>query len=214
MAIRVGLTYRFEAKAGPYLRALREAGLDPVSITPDCRRGLDGLAGLVLSGGTDLDPGLYGQTRHPNTQQPDRERDELERELVLQALHGDLPVLAICRGMQLFNIVHGGTLHQDVDGHSAKELGAHHVQVMPGTMLATITGGGPKEVNSRHHQTVDRLGNGLIVSAQATADGTIEAIERPDRRFALAVQWHPEDRIDSDELDRRLFLAYAAAVGG
>lgn len=221
MATRVGLTFRFETKATPYVRALEAAGLAPVAIVPDAPRGLEGLAGLVVSGGTDLDPGMYGHVRHAETEDPDIPRDTLESNLLRQALDADIPVLAICRGMQLFNVVCGGTLCQHVETLAThrpprppeNELyrTAHTVDLVAGSRLREIIGAGSKQVNSRHHQSIDRLAAGLTVSARA-ADGVIEGIELPHRRFAVGVQWHPEDRVFTDVTDLRLFEAFAAAV--
>ncbi len=166
---------------------------------------LDGM-GLVLSGGSDLDPASYGAEADPRTEAPDPERDAMEQKLLRQALELDLPVLAICRGMQLFNVTHrGGTLIQHVEGH---RVPLHDTTIGEGTQLATIFGAGRRSVNSRHHQVAGRLGEGLIVSARA-ADGVIEGLERTDRRFAVAVQWHPEDLMPQD---RALFEAFRNAL--
>jgi gamma-glutamyl-gamma-aminobutyrate hydrolase PuuD len=216
MARRAGLTYRFEEKAKPYRDALELAGLEVVNITPGCPPSLDGLDGLVISGGPDLDPFLYGEERHPESQEPDIGRDALESKLAIAALEADLPLLCICRGMQLFNVVHRGSLLQHIATaatHRSTRQSAHAISVAPGTLLARIIGEGEQEVNSRHHQAVGRLGGGLRISARAP-DGIIEAIERPDKRFALAVQWHPEDRVFTDPNDRRLFELFAKAADG
>lgn len=161
--------------------------------------------GLVLTGGTDVDPSIYGAEREPATDEPDCERDAMELRLLREALHRDLPVLAICRGMQLFNVAHtAGTLMQDIAGHRAP----HNVSVAPGTQLAKILGAGTRSVNSRHHQAVGSVGRDLSISARA-ADGVIEALERAGRRFAIAVQWHPEDIFAQE---RALFEAFCEAL--
>lgn len=220
--MRVGVTFRFESKVVRYEFALRQVGIDPVRISPDVPRSIESLDGLVLTGGTDINPARYGQDRHAVTEDPDDARDELEIRLLHIALDLGLPVLAICRGMQLFNVAHGGTLIQHLataDLHSQKmpaaEPGkhgpAHEVHVHANTQLARIIGEGTHQVNSRHHQAVDRVGDGLIVSAIST-DGVIEAVERPDKPFALAVEWHPEDRVISSEADRKLFEAFASQL--
>jgi len=210
------LTYRFEEKAKAYAEALRAAGLEPVFLTPDALPTTQGFDGLLLSGGTDLDPALYGQTPYPETEQPDRDRDAMEISLLRAALSRDLPVLAICRGMQLFNIAHGGSLHQHLasaDRHRVRDnLDAHGIAVQDGSQLARIVGSGEYTVNSRHHQGVDRVGSGLNVSAYSD-DGVIEGLERADRKFTVAVQWHPEDRIHADPKDLELFRALARAIG-
>lgn len=177
---------------------------------------MESLDGLVLAGGTDINPARYGQPPAPESDRPDDQRDEVETRLLRDALAHRIPVLAICRGLQLFNVVHGGTLIQHLpDGgpHQLKqpEAIAHTVQVTRGTRLASIVGEGEYGVNSRHHQAVDRVAEGLIVSAIAP-DGVIEAIEKPGHSFAVAVQWHPEDRILVSAADRKLFEAFASSV--
>lgn len=203
---RVGVTYRSEKKIAPYAEALRAVGIEPVLVTPDQAQGSFTARGLVLSGGTDLDPNLYGQReRHALAQEPDVERDALEQRLLLDALSAHLPVLAICRGMQLFNVAHaGGTLVQHIEGHK----GEHQIAIAAGTRLAEIFGAGTRPVNSRHHQAIGRVGEGLIVSA-TSPDGVIEGLERSDQRFAIAVQWHPEDMMPEQ---RRLFEAFREAL--
>jgi putative glutamine amidotransferase len=121
-------------------------------------------------------------------------------------LAAGLPVLAICRGMQLFNVVHGGALTQHLDSHNSPD-GLHHIHVVPNSRLAAIIGEGEHAVNSRHHQAVGRVGGGLMVSARS-GDGVIEALERPGEAFAVAVQWHPEDRVLVSQADRKLFEAF------
>lgn len=211
----VGVTYRFEEKLKPYEDALRAAGLDVVRIPAGSSSKLDGLGGLVLTGGTDVDPSFYREKPAPETQTPDRERDEMELSLLQQALSVDLPVLAICRGMQLFNVAQGGALIQHLGEGSPHTWGrdvdhAHSIITVEGTHLSRILGPGEHVVNSRHHQAVDpdRTGKGLIVSAKSP-DGVIEGLEMPGQRFAIAVQWHPEDLFRQDA---RLFQALAEAV--
>jgi putative glutamine amidotransferase len=202
---RAALVFRDEKRIAPYADALRSAGIDPVLVTPDAPLDSLGGLGLVLSGGSDVDPASYGAKADPSTEEPDVERDAMERKLLSEALELDLPVLAICRGMQFFNIAHaGGTLIQHIEGH---RIPLHDATIHEGSALAGIFGAGKRGVNSRHHQVVGRLGEGLIVSARA-ADGVIEALERRDRRFAVAVQWHPEDLPQ----DRPLFQAFGNAL--
>jgi putative glutamine amidotransferase len=219
MNSRAGLTFRYPDKAERYADALRQAGVEPVLISPEERRDLTGLQGLLLSGGTDLNPALFGAAPHPEDEDPDDARDELERALLTAALDADLPVLAICRGMQLFNVAHGGSLIQHLDNlavHQVRSpdpaLPAHEILVEPGTQLEAVLGKGKHAVNSRHHQGIDRVGVGLRVSARCVADGVIEALERDDRRFALAVQWHPEDQARRDAVQRKLFEAFGDAL--
>ena len=207
--MRAGVTYRFEDEVGRYEAALREVGIEPVRISPtDAVHSLDSLDGLLLTGGTDVNPSRYGAARDPKTEDPDDPLDELEIALLGDALSAGMPVLAICRGMQLFNVFHGGNLIQHLDVHDSPDA-LHNIRVAPGSRLAGIIGEGEHAVNSRHHQAVDRVGSGLIVSAKS-CDGVIEALERPGNSFALALQWHPEDRILTSDADRKLFQAFAS----
>lgn len=213
MSERVGVLFRNPEKLRPYERALREAGLDPVRLPPDDPRPLDGLAGLLFTGGGDVNPSRYGAAPAPETYGVDEPRDEAESRRMREAIERDIPFFCICRGMQLFNVVCGGTLIQHLDGHRIQRENpgqpVHSVEILPDTRLREILGTERHEVNSRHHQAVDRVGDWLMVSA--CADDVIEAIELPGRRFALGVQWHPEDSIDNP-LDRRLFDAFSNAV--
>lgn len=216
---KAGLTFRSEHKAEPYAEALRRAGIEPILIAVDQPRSLAGMQGLLLSGGTDLNPARYGASPHPGNEIPDDARDELETRLLAEALAANLPVLAICRGMQLFNVAHGGTLIQHLENAAAHQVHgsdpaqpAHPILVEPDSRLGAILGEGAHSVNSRHHQAVERVGAGLRVTARSTPDGVIEALERDDRRFALAVQWHPEDQARRDAEQRKLFQAFAEAL--
>jgi putative glutamine amidotransferase len=209
---RVGVTYRDPEKLRPYVEAVEKAGMEPVPIHPDDPLPLDGLDGLLVSGGTDLDARLYGADPHPANARPDDGRDALERRLLEEALARDLPALCICRGMQLFNVIHGGTLVQDMGGHRLPGIDeAHRIEVIPGTKLSAILETSSHLVNSRHHQAIDRVGQGLTISA-TSHDGHIEALEHSGKRFALAVQWHPEDLVDEQEEAKRLFAAFAQAA--
>jgi len=212
---RVGLTagspeHMPDSKLIPYESALRAVGLEPVVIRPG--DAIPQFDGLLLSGGTDLDPALYKQARGEKTEDPDTPRDEMESQLLAEALASGTPVLAICRGMQLFNVHFGGTLHQHIEGHEQRGVdNAHEVEIQAGTAFAKIAGAGTHLINSRHHQVVDRAGAGLTVNA-ISADGYIEGLELAGHPFAVAVQWHPEDRIATSECDRRLFQAFAATL--
>ena len=219
MSLKAGLTFSEPHKVEPYAEALRKAGIEPVLISAEDPRSLCGLQGLLLTGGTDLNPARYGAPPHPASEAPDDRRDELETRLLAEALAANLPVLAICRGMQLFNVAHGGTLPQHLENSAAHvvrgddpALPAHQILVEPETRLAAILGAGAQAVNSRHHQAVERVGAGLRVTARSTPDGVIEALERNDRRFALGVQWHPEDQARRDATQMKLFEAFAAAL--
>ena len=217
MPRRVAFTYgredpQWPAKVGPYLEALQLAGLEPVLCLPGSNIDLAHYAGLVLGGGADLDPARYGQSPAPEAEEPELERDDLEFALLAQANSSGLPHLAICRGLQLFNVFHGGTLQQHI-GESHRHRGiadAHTVTLAADTRLGRITGVTEFTVNSRHHQAVDRVAPLLLVSARA-ADNTVEALELSSHPFAIAVQWHPEDRARTHLPDQRLFAAFARA---
>ncbi|WP_432032256.1 gamma-glutamyl-gamma-aminobutyrate hydrolase family protein [Streptomyces antibioticus] len=150
------------------------------------------LDGLVVAGGPDVEPVHYGAGRDPRTGPPARERDAWELALIDAALAAEVPLLGVCRGMQLLNVALGGTLTQHIDGHveTVGVFGHHPVKPVPGTLYAEAV---PEEsdVPTYHHQAVDRLGSGLLASAHA-ADGTVEAIELPAAGWVLGVQWHPE----------------------
>ncbi|MBV9268645.1 MAG: gamma-glutamyl-gamma-aminobutyrate hydrolase family protein [Acidobacteriaceae bacterium] len=215
---RVLVPYRHSEKATPYLRALESAGCEPAGFltAKPCR--LDGFSGLLLTGGTDVNPARYGERPHPETNEPDDERDQIELDLLDQAIEANIPVLAICRGMQLVNVHHGGTLTQHLDSvhHDPdlknKGMAAHGVEVESGTRLAEMVGSARIRVNSRHHQAVARLGAELRVSGRDEQDEVIEAIEGTGRGFIVGVQWHPEDQVASDPVALRLFQRFAAVL--
>jgi len=164
---------------------------------------LDALDGLIVSGGPDLDPALYGQEPHPETAGVREERDRGELALLTSALERDLPVLAVCRGSQLLNVARGGDLVQhlpEVVGHERHKhtpgaFADHDVDVAAGSRLGALLGE-RAPVKSHHHQGFGRVGEGLVASAWAD-DGTVEALEDPRRRFALGVLWHPEEGEDA-----------------
>jgi putative glutamine amidotransferase len=197
-----------------YVKAVEQAGGRALLVPPAADgidETLDALDGLIFSGGADLDPRLYGQELHPETSGVTEERDRFELALLEGALERDMPVLAICRGSQVLNVARGGDLVQhlpDVVGdekhnHTPGTFADHDVTVEEGTRLGELLDG-RAPVKSHHHQGFGRLGEGLKVSAYAE-DGTVEAVEDPDRRFALGVLWHPEagdDRKLFEELVR------------
>ena len=218
----IGVTFRSPEKAAPYLEALRGLGASFTRLTPGPPRTIDGIGGLLVTGGgADINPARYGQQPRPETDgPPDDERDAMEASLIQDAIDADLPVLAICRGMQMFNVVHGGHLNQHIPeaglhrvkpppGHRHEIV--HSIQVEPGSLLATILGAEEHPVNSRHHQAVQTVGANLTVSARAP-DGVIEALERPGHRFALACQWHPEESVLTNPGDRKILEAFLAAL--
>jgi putative glutamine amidotransferase len=169
---------------------------------------LDLLDGLVLAGGADIDPSSYGEQAHPETVDTVPERDRFEIALVRAAIECDLPVLGICRGMQLINVAHGGSLLQHLPerfGHHEHlrvpgtfDGADHDVDLVEGTLAARAAGETHHATKSHHHQGIDRLGEGLRISGCSAMDHLPEAIEVPGRRFVLGVQWHPE----ADETSR------------
>ena len=171
--------------------------------------------GLLLPGGGDMDPKFYGQERIPACGEPNLLRDAAEPLLLRAFLAADKPVLGICRGIQVLNAVLGGDLYQDIkpfehlphNGHWAK---VHTVTVRRGTLLSRILGQDTVLVNSQHHQAVDRVAPGFTLAA-LSEDGIVEAIEKPDARFCLGVQWHPEWLSDADPAMQRLFDAFVNA---
>lgn len=188
-----------------YVESVERAGGRPLLVPPSTEgvtETLDALDGVVFSGGVDIDPLRYGAAAHPSTDPPQPHRDEGELALLRAALELDVPLLAICRGFQLMNVARGGDLVQHLPetvGHEAhrETLGVfseHPVEVREGTRLAGIVGA-LSGVKSHHHQAVGAIGEGLVETAWA-ADGTLEGLEDPSRRFAVGVLWHPEAHED------------------
>jgi putative glutamine amidotransferase len=191
-----------------YVSAVQGAGGIAVVLAPDPEladdpsEALQLLDGLLLAGGADIDPSSYGAVSHPETDAGPLERDAFEIGMASAAIELDLPVLGICRGMQLINVACGGTLLQHLpesQGHEEhrRVLGSfdgadHDVQTVDGSLVSRVTGEHTHVTLSHHHQGVDRVGEGLVISARAGVDGLPEAIEMPDRTFVLGVQWHPE----------------------
>lgn len=211
---RVMVSGSSPVKMEPYFAALRAAGLEPFAA--EASRGIAEAEGLLLTGGSDIDPRFYGQQPDRALGETDPERDAYELELLTLADRTGLPVLAICRGMQLVNVHRGGTLIQHLaqsERHRRRDTPAsaavHPVVISAGSRLQEILGADQAQVNSRHHQAVDRLGAGLAISARDAEDGVVEAIEDPSHTFLVAVQWHPEDQAPVDEVQRRLFTAFA-----
>jgi putative glutamine amidotransferase len=206
-----------------YIEGVNLAGgivvlLPPQPVDADiAERVLDGLDGLIITGGRDVDPGAYGQQPHAATDEAvaeNRQRDALEFALLRGAIRRGMPVLGICRGAQVLNVALGGTLHQhlpDVLGHTHHQQGdavfaTSSIRTVPGTRVAALVGES-SDAQCYHHQAIDQLGEGLMVTAR-DSDGVIEAVEIPGENFVLAVQWHPEERLD----DLRLFAGVVQAA--
>jgi len=211
-----------------YIRAVERAGGIPLLLTPyhspeAITRFSSLIDGLLLTGGGDIDPARFGEPWHSKTDLVSPERDELElRRVTRQAIDSGLPLLAICRGLQVLNVALNGTLHQhvpDVFGdhvaHSqpgGRSDRTHEVTIEPDTLLSRLAGGDELRVNSFHHQAIKDLGAGLRPVAWAE-DKVIEAVEMPGARaFMLAVQWHPEELIDDDPAALRLFESLVDAA--
>jgi putative glutamine amidotransferase len=197
-----------------YVDAVHRAGGMALALAPDPvlvddpDEVLDLVDGLMLIGGSDLAPASYGAEAHPETIGSVPERDAFEVALAARALQRDMPLLGICRGMQIMNVARGGTLLQhlpDVVGHGdhRRVLGSfdgadHRVRLQAGSLAARAAGEEDHNTKSHHHQAVDRIGDGLVVTGWAEMDDLPEAIELSSNRFALGVQWHPE----ADEASR------------
>ncbi len=189
-----------------YIEAVQHAGGVATLLPPDAYltehpdEALDHLDALLLAGGADLDPGTYGAAPHPQSASQAGLRDAFELSLARAAIARDMPVLGVCRGMQVINVARGGTLHQHVPellGHEDHRrvpgtFGDHDVRLTPGSLAARAAGGVHVPTKSHHHQAVDRVGDGLRVTGWATVDDLPEAIELGSARYALGVQWHPE----------------------
>lgn len=215
--------------SGNYPAALAACGaapaIIPLGLPDDILRDLfERLDGLLLAGGVDIAPAAYGEAPHPALGRVDPARDDAELKVARWALAADLPILGICRGIQSLNVAAGGTLYQDLPAQypgairhayrpaeSPWEQPTHRVTVAADSRLAAILGAAGLAVNSFHHQAVKDPAPGFAVVARAE-DGVIEGIERPDARFVVGVQWHPEGMFRTDPLARRLFAAFVEAA--
>jgi putative glutamine amidotransferase len=204
MKPRIGITPC--SHVDDYVESVRAAGGEPIVLRNDDRPDevLHRVDGILLTGGPDVDPALYRQPKHDSTE-IDPARDAFEVPLSRAALSDNVPLFAICRGVQVLNVAAGGTLVQDIPTqssttidhaiHRARDAHAHDVQLVEGTRLASILDGQTADacsVNSRHHQAVGEVAPSFVVSA-VSPDGIVEAIERPDAAFCVGVQWHPEN---------------------
>ena len=225
----VGITLRPQAGAEDrpprlvqnraYLDAIEAAGAIPMPLPllrdPDKLRALyERCDAICLPGGPDVVPQRYGEDpREDAGISSEDELDETEMLLTRWLVAEDRPTLAICRGIQVLNVALGGTLWQDIADHrqAQRDRLAHPVHIAPGTRLHDVLGCTELEVNSLHHQAIRQVGEGLTVSA-TTDDGLVEAVELPERRFLIGVQWHPEELVGSSDVQRRLFTALVAAA--
>ena len=205
-----------------YTEALRRAGAIPVIVPPQPENAAEivaGLDGLLLAGGYDCDPGLYGEDRHPTVETMDERRQQNDLSLAKAARERGIPTLGVCLGLQVMNVAAGGTLIQDIDSAIETEIvhasepedrARHDVIVEDGTHLASILGARELNVNSSHHQAIRNVAKGLRVTAHAP-DGIVEGLEDPRHPFYLGVQWHPED-LTGEESASRLFAAFVEAA--
>jgi len=216
---------------GAYLRAVQSAGGAPIMLATQFEQAsvvalMAAAQGLVLTGGGDVLPALYEQETHPSTSGISVDRDRMEIEALGIALERGLPVLAICRGMQVLNVAMGGSLLQDLPslrpsdlnhaqtsgGAYARDAVTHAVRVEAASCLATVLGAAELRTNSMHHQALDRPGKGVVPVAWAS-DGVIEGVEMPGEHWVFGVQWHPEELFEQHDHARQLFAAFIAACG-
>lgn len=205
-----------------YVESLRRAGAIPVLIPPqpeNIETLLEGLDGVVLAGGNDCDPALYGETLHPSCETMDRRRQENDLAIARAARAKGIPTLGICLGVQVMSVAAGGSLYQDIQSqiegsmnHASEpeNRSRHDVRIEPRTRLASILGDTQLNVTSSHHQSVKNPGSGLRITAKAP-DGIIEGLEDPDHRFYVGVQWHPED-MRGEKSAAKLFGAFVEAA--
>ena len=205
-----------------YVDSIRRAGAVPVVIPPqpeNARDLIDNLDGIVLAGGDDCDPSVYGEEKHPTVEPMDPRRQDADLTLAKIARDRGIPTLGICLGVQVMNIAAGGTLIQDIDSHLDTEIehvsepedrARHDVIIENNTRLASILGTNEINVNSSHHQAINKIGDGLRVTAHAP-DGIVEGLEDPRHPFYVGVQWHPED-MPSEESASKIFRSFVEAA--
>ncbi|MCS7056108.1 MAG: gamma-glutamyl-gamma-aminobutyrate hydrolase family protein [Thermoflexales bacterium] len=196
----------------------------PTSVAPEAWRAVyESADGVMLSGGGDVDPALFGEEAHQETYGVDRERDDMEIALARWALQDDKPLFAICRGIQVMNVAFGGSLIQDLPSQLKSDIPhdgnyngferhavAHAVRIEPGTHISRIMGAGEVGVNSFHHQALKDVADGLVVTSRAP-DGVIESVEFPGKRYYIGVQWHPEEMADRRDDMLSLFRTFVEA---
>ncbi|MEW5725289.1 MAG: gamma-glutamyl-gamma-aminobutyrate hydrolase family protein [Thermodesulfobacteriota bacterium] len=209
-----------------YPRGIEAAGGAPVLIpTPadhdTAASVLERFDGLLLSGGLDVSPRLYGEAPRPGLGEINYERDLFELDLIRRAVDLGLPILGICRGLQILNVFFGGTLYQDLlsqvehplahQQKAPKHVNTHQVALARESRLFELAGAASFWVNSGHHQAIKELAPGLLAAARSS-DGVVEAVEKPDHPFLLAVQWHPEATFSQDPTSQKVFHAFIAAA--
>ena len=207
-----------------YTDAVQRAGGLPLLLPPDDEVAehpgllLDRLDGLMLAGGRDIDPLTYGARPDPHTTEPSPERDRFELALASTALERDMPLLGVCRGMQMLNVACGGTLLQHVEREQLKRhrhtpgvFADHEVDLASGSLAARAAGGERVSVRSHHHQAIGELGEGLVATGRSPEDGLVEAVELPSKRFVLGVLWHPEEDEASGVIGALVDAAASAA---
>ena len=226
--VKIGVTFTHNIQNDPennYIRTLTEFGGTPVTLYPGVPEAVYAdIDGLLLTGGGDIHPRNFNDEYHPTLQYVDENRDALEIQLYQQKSQTDLPILGICRGVQVMSIAMQGTLYQDIPSqyldpqpltHKATETDAQHtLHIRPDTHLHRIIGKTTDEVNSAHHQALKQIGTGFQITAHA-ADGIVEAIENPDKPFVIGVQYHPERMLETEgfrEHRAKLFTAFIDAA--
>ena len=220
---RIGITSDHVKRLEKYRKSVEEAGGEVTVLLPGSysEGALADLDGLLLTGGGDIDASEFGDENNPQVYGINRKRDKMELDLVREAKKRGTPVFGICRGLQVMNVAMGGTLIQHIPDEIQSQLEhfgvddrqelMHDVSIQENTKLHDIIGKSRIGVNSIHHQSIKKLGNGLVKTAWAD-DGVIEGIENPDARFFLAVQWHPEEFVDRGGTFRVLFESFVAAA--
>ncbi len=206
-----------------YQNALLQAGCLPVILpltacSSALQKIVEKLDGILLTGGADIQPSIYHEAPHPKLGETEPERDAMEMDLIPLALQKDLPVFAICRGMQSLNAALGGTLHQHLEPGSidhrpgkGRNYLAHSIAITPGSRLHSIAAAPQMQVNSLHHQAVSKVAPALQIAAVAP-DGIVEAVEMPGRKYVLAVQFHPEELYREQSVMLKLFEAFVQAL--
>lgn len=207
-----------------YIRAVEAYNGTPVLLSPDGPAvELTKMDGLLLTGGGDIHPDYFNQAWHPKLLYVDERRDNLEIPICQEALEADMPIFGICRGIQIMNVATGGSLYQDIKTEYPKDAlthkkvksedSQHEIEIVPGSQLSDIVAAHQAVVNSAHHQALDEIGEGFVVTARSN-DDIIEAIEDPSKRFAIGVQYHPERMLATAEFlehRRKLFEAFISA---